>query len=738
VTADVRARPRVEAIAKVTGRARYGSDVHLAGQLEAGILRSRAPHARLRIADVERARAVPGVHVVLTGADVTDLRWFDEDAPILADVARYVGDEVAVVAADSRTAVAEALALLAVDHQPLPHVTDFRQAGEPGAPLVQEGPGSNVIGEVKRYERGDVDAAWPRGVHTVTATYTTSAQIHHALEPHGATALWDGRVLTVHESTQSVHDVRDELADFLGLPVTRVRVVTEHMGGGFGAKQVAWKPTALAAVLAMRTGRPVRLFADRHGEALAHGHRNPTRQTVRLAADADGRLVAIDADILVGAGAYTVGGEDSVVDGPYQYLYRCADVRTVRTSVRTNLGPTVAFRAPGYVEGAFALESAMDELARAVGIDAVELRRRNLAEGDQVDELPFSSPDALATCVDRATEVFGWDAEPTAPATDASGAPVCRGRGFAAHDWLGGKGILPGYAHVAFTSDGSVHVVCGSQDIGTGTRTVLAQVAADALGMDVEHVTVALGDTDHGLHAPVSAGSATVPTMGPAVHDAAAAARRALLDAAAEHLGAPAEEVRWDGTTFHALDGSSAELGEVLESVAPRRITGDGAREQLPDDVSIRTFGAVCAEVDVDVASGRITVQRVVVAPDCGRLVNPLLARSQVIGGVTQGIGFTLTEHDVVDDELGVVLNADLEEYLVPTMADSCEIVHAEVDLSDLAANPIGSKGLGELPMIAIAPAIANAVHDAVGVRLRDLPITRRRMLDALAERDAR
>jgi xanthine dehydrogenase YagR molybdenum-binding subunit len=314
---------------------------------------------------------------------------------------------------------------------------------------------------------------------------------------------------------------------------------------------------------------------------------------------------------------------------------------------------------------------------------------------------------------------------------------VCRGRGFAAHDWLAGKGILPGYAHVAFTPDGSVQVVCGSQDIGTGTRTVLAQVAADALGMDVEHVTVVLGDTAHGLHGPVSAGSSTVPTMGPAVHDAAAAARHALLEAAAEHLDIPVDELELDGRRFRRPDGSSVELTEVLEGVAPRRITGDGAREQLPEGVSIRTFGAVCAEVDVDVTSGQIVVQRVVVAPDCGRLVNPLLARSQVIGGVTQGLGFALSEHDVIDHDLGVVLNANLEDYLVPTMADSCEIVHAEVDVPDDVANPIGTKGLGELPMIAVAPAIANALHDAIGVRIRDLPITRRRILDALAEREA-
>jgi CO/xanthine dehydrogenase Mo-binding subunit/aerobic-type carbon monoxide dehydrogenase small subunit (CoxS/CutS family) len=733
VTADAQARPRVEAVAKATGRARYGSDMQLAGQLEAAILRSRAPHARVRAVDIAKARHVPGVQLVLTADDVDDVRWYDEQVPILATTARFVGDELAVVVGDSRRALDEALTLLAVQDEALPHVTDVADAAEPGAVIVMDGDEDNVIGDAKRYERGDVSRALRNATHVVEATYTTPMQVHHALESHGATAEWDGTTLTVYDSTQSVHDVRDGLADALGLPVNRVRVIAEHIGGGFGAKQVAWKPTALAALLAMRTGRPVRLFADRHAEALAHGRRNPTRQTVRLGADADGNLLAIDADILIGAGAYTVGGEDSTVEGPYQYLYGCADVRTVKSTVRTNLGPTVAFRAPGYVEGVFALESAMDELALAIGIDPVELRRRNLVDHDQVDDLPLSSPEALAMCIARATERFDWSAGST-----RSVPPVCRGRGFAVHDWMAGKGILPGYAHVVFTSDGSVQVVCGSQDIGTGTRTVLAQIAADALGVDVARVTVVLGDTAVGLLAPVSAGSSTVPTMGPAVHEAATNARQALVVAAAEHLEVAADQVDWDRTRFRRPGGSDVGLAEVLDAVAPRTISGDGAREALPEDVSIRTFGAVCAEVDVDVTSGRVTVARIVTAPDCGRLVNPLLARSQVIGGVTQGLGYALTEHDIIDHQLGVVLNANLEDYLVPTMADSCEIVHAEVDLPDQVANPLGTKGLGELPMIAVAPAIANAVYDAVGVRIRELPITRQRMLDALAKRELR
>jgi CO/xanthine dehydrogenase Mo-binding subunit len=731
---DTELTPRVEGVAKVTGRARYSSDVHLAGQLEAGILRADNPHAAIRSVDVERARSMPGVQLVLTAVDVADMRWYEEEAPLLAGVARFVGDELAVVVADSYATVEQALSAIHVDSEIRPHVTDFEAAVSDGAVVVHDGFESNVIDEPERYTRGDVDAAFAAADTVVEATYTTPAQIHHALESHAAVADWDGRVLTAYVSTQSVHDVRDELAEALGLPVGRVRVITEHMGGGFGAKQVVWKPTVLCALASMRTGRPVRMVLDRRSEALSVGHRNPTRQWVRLAADSDGRLVAIDAELLAGAGAYTVGGESLSVDGPYKYLYRCRNVRTSKTVVRTHHGPSVAFRAPGYVEGVFALESAMDELAAALHLDPVELRRRNLIDTDQVDDKPLSSPTALATCIDRATNAFGWDDWPPAPADQPD--RIRRGRGFACHDWVGGKPHPPAYVRVTFAHDGSVQVISGSQDIGTGTRTILAQMAANELGVECDRIVVSLGDTAHGLYAPVSSGSATVPTLVPAVREAASNARHALLRAAAEHLDVDIDDLAWTGDEFRC-ETARATLTDVL-AASPAQISGSGSLEAVDADVSIRTFGAICAEVEIDMEAGAVEVVRVVCAPDCGRILNRLLAESQVIGGVTQGLGFALTEHEVIDHHLGIVLNANLEDYLVPTIADRCEIIHAEVDLADDAVGPTGAKGLGELPMIAVAPAIANAVHDATGLRLRHLPISRRRLLDLFASGAAR
>ena len=250
----------------MTGRASYAADVHVAGQLEAGLLRSRRPHATVRSIDVAAARRLPGVHAVLTAAELGEMSWYDGQSSMLTDVARFTGDELAVVAAESHAIVDEALALLHVDDEPLGHVTDPFAALDPDAPLVHDGEQSNQLGDTDRYQRGDVDAALAVADVTVTATYTTPAQIHHALESHGAMAMWDGQMLTAYVSTQSIHDVRDGLAEALHLPVSRVRVITEHMGGGFGAKQVVWKPTVLAAVLATRTGRPVRLLLDRHGE----------------------------------------------------------------------------------------------------------------------------------------------------------------------------------------------------------------------------------------------------------------------------------------------------------------------------------------------------------------------------------------------------------------------------------------------------------------------------------------
>lgn len=722
-----RGLPRVEGPEKVTGRARYAYDVRLPGQLYARVLRSPLPHARVRSVDTRRARAAPGVRAVIGVADAPDIEWYDGSA-LFDRTVRFVGEEVAAVAADSEEQADDALALIEVDYEPLPFVLTLEAALEPGAPAVRDS--GNVSGEPERYQRGDAEAGLRRADVVVDEVYTTQTALHNCLEPHGCTAAWEGERLVLWDSTQAIFDVREEVAAKLALPEHRVRVIKQHMGGGFGSKQVAWKHTVIAALLARRAGRPVQLMLDREAENLAAGNRNATRQRVRLGASRDGTLTAIAARIEQAAGAYMVGGEASDTGAIFRTLYRCPNVSTEQVTVYTNTGPAVAFRAPGHVEGAFALESAMDELARALDMDPLELRRRNHAREDQQKRRPYTSPDSLPLCYDRVAEAFGWPERRTPAATG----PRRRGFGMAAHDW-GGGGYPPGYAWIKLNSDGTAEVLTGTQDIGTGTRTGLTQVAAEELGLPVEAVVLHLGDTGTGVYAPVSSGSATQATIGPAIRAAAAEAKRHLLEAAAPMLEAAPGDLRVRDGVVSVVGAPHRTLGvaDVTRRISPHMIQGHGARGPNPSGKSVRTFGAQCVEVEVDVETGEVRVLRVVASHDCGRIVNPTLVDSQVVGGVIQGIGFALLEERVVDGRTGVVLNANLEEYKIPTVADVPSIVHARLGRPDPEANPTGAKGIGEPPLVPTAPAIASAIFDAVGVRLREAPLSRRRLLDALA-----
>jgi xanthine dehydrogenase YagR molybdenum-binding subunit len=466
------------------------------------------------------------------------------------------------------------------------------------------------------------------------------------------------------------------------MPQEQVRVVTQHMGGGFGSKQIAWKHSVIAALLARKAGRPVQILLDREAENLAAGNRNATRQRLKIGARGDGTLTAIDVRVWLQAGAYTAGGEESDVIGTYQTLYRCPNVRAEQTSVRTNTGPAIAFRAPGYAEATFALESAMDQLARELKMDPIELRLRNYTEQDQQEGKPYTSPDSLRKCYGEIRKAFD------SFQTDLKKSGKRRGIGFAAHDWVAGTGHPPAEAIVRIGDDGRATLVTGTQDIGTGTRTALCQIAAEELGISPSHVSIELGDTASGLQSPTSAGSATLPSLGPAVREAAASAKT--------HSG------------------------------------GKGERGPNPFHKTVRTCGAQCAEVEVDTETGEVTVLRVVTAHDCGRVINPTMVDSQVCGGVTQGMGFALIEERIVDEKTGVVLNANLEAYLVPTAADVPDIHNATLSMPDMEANTTGAKGIGEPPLIPTAPAIANAVYDAIGVRIRNLPLSREKILASL------
>ena len=719
---------RLEGREKVTGRAQYTYDVRLPRQLYAKVLRSPHPHARIVSIDTSAAEQLPGVHAVVSSANSQEIPWYD-DSYVFDTTVRLIGDEVAAVAADSEDIAEDALRLIEVTYETLPYVTDLDAALEPDAPKLREG--GNIAQEPKVYDRGDAEAGLREADVTVDATYRTAAALHNSLEPHGCTASWEGDQLTLWNSTQSVFTVRQQVASALGLSENNVRVIKEHMGGGFGAKQISWKQDVIASLLSKQAGRPVQLMLDRQAENLAVGNRPPTRQRVRLGARRDGTLTAIWADIAQARGAYLTGGEASNVSGMYQTLYKCANVHTHEISVYINAGPAVAFRAPGHVESAFALEQAMDELAHKLGMDPVELRRRNYSDIDQLQDKPYSLPEGLKHSYDRVTDYIGWD---TYQRPEQTGTKR-RGIGFAAHDWVGGAGHPPGYAWIELNSDGTADVVTGTQDIGTGTRTGLAQVAAEELGLPLDRIRFHLGDTGTGPYAPVSSGSATQATIGPAIRAAAIEVKNQLFEVASSVLEVAVDDlgVR-DGSVF-VVDNPSRGMPveSIMQKVTPFTLHGQGARSPNPSEKSVRTFGAQFVELEVDIDTGEVTLLRVVTAHDIGRIVNPTIVDSQVVGGITQGLGVALTEGRVIDDRLGVVLNPNLEDYKVLTIADIPEITHVHVDVPDTEANSTGAKGVGEPPLVPTAPAVANALYDAVGIRVREDPITRDRILAHLA-----
>jgi CO/xanthine dehydrogenase Mo-binding subunit len=734
-----RARLRLEGPEKVRGRAVYTADLRLPKMLFARVLRSPHPHARIVRIETSKAAALPGVHAVLSSANAPEIDWYEE-GKLFDRTVRFVGDEVAAVAAESEELAEDALRLIEVEYERLPFVASLEAAAAPGAPRVYPGgnvsgePG-NVSGEPKSLERGDIKAGFAEADVIVEGEYTTQTALHNALEAHGATAQWEGDQLNLWASTQAIFQVREDVAGKLAIPEHKLRVIKQHMGGGFGAKQIAWKQDVIAALLARASGRPVQLMLDRAGENLAAGNRNATRQRVRIGAKRDGALTAIEAEAILETGAYQTGGEASDVIGIYGSLYRCPNLRAEQRAYYTNAGPAVAFRAPGYAEGAFGLESAMDELARKLEMDPVALRLKNYATEDQEKAKPYTTPEALRVCIERAAAAFGWGER---RAGEQCGR-VRRGVGFAAHDWMGGKGNPPGYATIKLNADGSVDVITGTQDIGTGTRTALAQVAAEALTLPLEQVALHLGDTATGLYSPASAGSATQATIGPAIHAAAEELKRQLLIAAAPMLEEePAKlSVRDGKVCVTAAPATAISIAEIAGRIAPHMLQAQGARGPNTEAKTIHTVGAQFVEVEVDTETGEVTVLRVAAAHDAGRIINPLLLDSQVIGGVTQGLGQALTEERVMDTKLGAVLNANLEEYKVPTVADIPPITHARVNLPDLEANSTGAKGIGESPIIPTAPAVANAVYDAIGVRIRHLPLARRRIVEALQEEAA-
>jgi CO/xanthine dehydrogenase Mo-binding subunit len=670
--------------------------------LHAAVLRS--PHARARVRRLDAAAAAaPGVRALLTFEDVA---WLTAEP-------EYEGRSVLALAAETAGQAQAALGLVDVEWEELEPLLDPVEAVARGA----------LVGHTRRYARGDVDAGLAEADVVVEAEYRTQTLVHNALETHQAVCEWRGDTLDVYVSTQYIWGVRDDVAEAFGLPPDRVRVVCEYMGGGFGAKNGGADYVYLAAELARRAGRPVRLALSRAEENVAAGNRNATIQRVAAGARADGTLTALTGEYWCSLGA---GGWLPSTAGPMQLLYACDHVRTTEHGARLNLPPMAAFRAPGFVEGTWSLECLLDRLAAALDLDPLELRRRNHADADPVNGRPFSAKN-LQECY-RLAEPH-WERRHEVRAR--SDGRWKRGVGLASQVWYGGGGP-PSYAWVVLGADGRANVVTAMQDLGTGTRTAVAQIAAEELGLPLDRVEVQVGDSARGPFASISGGSSTLPSMGPAVRAAAADAARQLLEIAAQRWDREQRVLSLRGGRIVSADGGAWPLEELTGLLGDGQILGRGARGPNPAGMRVLTFGVQVAEVAVDVGTGEVRVERIAAVHDVGRIVNPLGARSQVEGGIVQALGHTFSEQRLDDPRTGRVLTRTLDAYKVPTIADVPEIVCEFVDEPDAHVTNLGSKGLGEPPIIPTAAAIANAIRDATGAEVTSLPITREEILRAL------
>jgi xanthine dehydrogenase YagR molybdenum-binding subunit len=693
---------RQDARERVRGEARYTADIQLPGMLHTAVLRSPHAHARVKAIDLAAALALPGVHGALG----------PEDAKGLEDEPGFCGAAVAAVAADTFAQARRAVEAINIEWELLEAILDPEEA------VRRE----QFTMPSSTYERGDFEKALASADVVIEGTYRTSVVLHNSMETHQAVCEWVGDTLNVYISTQYIWGVRSAVAEELGIPGDKVRVVCEYMGGGFGSKNGPDEYTFVAAELAKRTGRPVRCALTRREENTAAGNRNLTIQRLKVGARSDGTIVALGGEFINGVGW---SGWSAMTDGPMQMLYSCDNVRTSRHGAKINMPPMKAFRAPGFVEGTFGLECLIDELAAKLELDPLELRRKNYADSN--DGTPYSSKN-LMECYDLAVKHWDRREEVRARSTDT----WKHGVGMASQIWYGGGGP-PSFAWTRVGSDGRVTVVTAMQDIGTGTRTAMAQIAAEELGVPLDRVSVVLGDSARGPYATLSAGSSTTPSVGPAVRAAAADAKRQIIEIAAQrhHLEERVLDIK-DGIVFSADGNLSQPLEQLLDILENSQILGKGGRGPNPTGMSVLTFGVQVVEVAVDVETGEVRVERVAAAHDVGRIINPLGARSQVEGGIIQGVGHTLSEQRLHDPETGRILTTSLDAYRMPTIADIPEIVCEFVDKPDEHLTNLGSKGIGEPPIIPLAAAVANAIRDATGADVHELPITREEMLRAL------
>jgi xanthine dehydrogenase YagR molybdenum-binding subunit len=691
---------RVDGPDKVTGRAKYTFDINRPGMLYARMVRSPHPHARVVSVDVSAATGMRGVKSVLLVREFSDAK---------NNRVMFQGDEVAAVAADTEEHAIDAARSIKVEYEVLPHLTIADKALDGTAPPVFTG---GNVRDGRPAQAGDLTAGFAAAAKVVEGTYSTQVITHTCMESHGTVCEWAGDRLTVWISTQGISAARENFASALGIPQANVRVICQYMGGGFGSKATSVGAEGLmCAKLAKAANAPVKLMLDRKEEHLATGNRPSAASKIKAGVSADGTITAFEAQ------SWGTGGAGATADFPLPYIYQVANRTRSHKNVFTNTGQQRPMRAPGHPQGSFNTEIIMDELADQVNMDPVEFRIKNL---------PPLAPNAMwrAYLPEGAAE-FGWNKRHATG--DKTPGPIKTGMGVSINTW-GGGGRGPSPAHCEITSDGVVVMRLGTQDLGTGTRTLVAVITADALGLHPSQVRPEIGDTAYGVSA-LSGGSTTAASISPGIRVAAIKALDALKEKVAPALGVDAASLVASGGRIQVGNDPSKGMtwADACKQIGPQTITADG--EWRAGMSSSTTSGAQFAEVTVDIETGIVKVTRVLVIQDCGLVVSRLTAESQCYGGVIGSLNFALFEDRILDRNTGQMVNPNMEWYLLAGMSD---IPRIDVRIKDQPER--GVIGLGEPPTVSTAAAIALAVRNATGVTMRSLPLTPARVLGAMRE----
>jgi xanthine dehydrogenase YagR molybdenum-binding subunit len=725
---------RIDGPLKTTGAAMYSSDHHFEGLVFAWPTTATVASGTVSNIDTSVAAAMPGVLAVYTHGSIGPIyrtppaagfsMILDEKRPPLEDTTvRYYGQYVAVAVAQTVEQARAAAEAVKVTYAKTPHNTSDKLFGE-----------TDQVGKKTVTKRGDTAAAFVAAPVKHDAVYSTPAETHNPIELHASVAVYKDGKYTLYETSQAVGNSRDVLAAQLGVPSENVQVITRFLGSGFGGKLWPWPHASLAAACARNLNRPVKLVVSRSMMFQSVGHRPAIDQQIKLAADASGNLLAIEQHYV---------NHTSILDDYDEgcgeatgFIYTCPNVLVTGSLARRNIGTPTSMRGPGAVPGLYALESAMDELAIKLKVDPVQLRLMNEPAKDESTGQEFSSRH-LKECLTTGSEKFGWSRYKPAIGSMKNNEGMTLGWGMAACTWIAVR--IEAEATVELLQDGTARVTCGTQDIGTGTYTVIAQMVSHETGIPVQKIDVILGDSAL-PPGPISGGSWATASVTPAVMQAAQKATQQLLVAAVGAAASPFNgkdaktlEFANGGVQVKDQPGTHVATADVIRMAKVKAISGQGKSQGTmgTDKMSSHSYGAQFAEVTWQPEIARLRVSRVVTVVDAGRIINPRAARNQIEGAVVMGVGMAVLEATEYDQRTGAPMNSNLADYVVAVSADCPEIDVTFLDYPDYNLNQIGARGVGEIGLAGIAAAITNAVHHATGVRVRNLPVRIEDLLSA-------